>query len=78
MRQIYVTFFDDHVGGELMSWWGQDNCMWSNDYPHPNSTWPNSRDVIARDLSHLPADVRKKLLCDNVVRLYNLKVPAAV
>jgi predicted TIM-barrel fold metal-dependent hydrolase len=77
-RQIYVTFFDDHVGGQNLSWWGQDNAMWSNDYPHPNSTWPHSREVIARDLGHLPADVRKKLVCDNVARLFNLKVPAPV
>jgi predicted TIM-barrel fold metal-dependent hydrolase len=77
-RQVYVTFFDDHVGGQLLSWWGQDNAMWSNDYPHPNSTWPNSRDVIARDLKHLPEDTRQKLLNGNVARLFNLKVPAPV
>ncbi len=77
-RQIYVTFFDDAVGGHSFDWWGVDNCMWSNDYPHPNSTWPNSRNVIARDLGHLSADVRKKLVCDNVARLFNLKVPAPV
>jgi len=77
-RQIFVTFFDDHVGGQNLTWWGQDNAMWSNDYPHPNSTWPNSREVIARDLSHLPHDVRKKLLSDNVARLFNLRVPVPV
>lgn len=77
-RQIFVTFFDDHVGGENLSWWGQDNAMWSNDYPHPNSTWPHSREVIARDLGHLPPDVRKKLVCDNVARLFDLKVPAPI
>jgi uncharacterized protein len=78
MRQAYVTFFDDASGGHNFNWWGVDNCMWSNDYPHPNSTWPNSRQVIERDLGHLPADVRRKLVCDNVARLYNLKVPAPV
>jgi predicted TIM-barrel fold metal-dependent hydrolase len=77
-RQIYVTFFDDSVGGHLFDWWGVDNCMWSNDYPHPNSTWPHSRDVIARDLGHLSVDVRRKLVCDNVARLFKLKVPAGV
>lgn len=76
-RQIYATFFNDLVGGKLFSWWGVDNCMWSNDYPHQNSTWPNSRDVIARDMGHLPASARTKLLNANVTKLYNLKVPAA-
>jgi predicted TIM-barrel fold metal-dependent hydrolase len=74
-RQFYSTFFDDAVGGHNFSWWGLDNCMWSNDYPHPNSTWPHSRDVIARDLGHLKPQDREKLVCTNVTRLYGLKVP---
>lgn len=77
-RQIYATFFNDHVGGKLFSWWGVDNCMWSNDYPHQNSTWPNSRDVIARDMADLPAASRDKLLNTNVRKLYNLKAPASL
>jgi predicted TIM-barrel fold metal-dependent hydrolase len=76
-RQVYATFFNDQVGGRLFSWWGADNCMWSNDYPHQNSTWPNSRDVIARDMGHLTAADRAKLLNSNVTKLYNLKVPAS-
>jgi predicted TIM-barrel fold metal-dependent hydrolase len=73
---IYATFFNDTVGGRNLEWWGEDNCMWSNDFPHPNSTWPNSRQVIQRDLGHLPIEKRAKLLCTNVVKLYGLKVPA--
>jgi predicted TIM-barrel fold metal-dependent hydrolase len=75
-RQVYATFFDDSVGGHSFQWWGVDNCMWSNDYPHPNSTWPNSREVIARDLGHLPEEDRRKLVCGNVAQLYGLKVSA--
>src|SRR5205823_6191452 len=54
-RQVYATFFNDAVGGHNFAYWGTDNCMWSSDYPHPNSTWPNSRQVIERDLGQLPA-----------------------
>jgi predicted TIM-barrel fold metal-dependent hydrolase len=77
-EQIYATFFNDAVGGKLFSWWGVDNCMWSNDYPHQNSTWPNSRVVIDRDMAHLPAADREKLLSTNVRKLYKLKAPASV
>ena len=52
--------------------WGPDTWMWSNDYPHPNSTWPNSRDVIRRDLGHLPEAIRAKVIRETVARLYNL------
>ena len=77
-EQIYATFFNDHVGGKMFSWFGVDNCMWSNDYPHQNSTWPHSRDVIARDMADLPAASRDKLLNSNVRKLYKLNAPASL
>jgi predicted TIM-barrel fold metal-dependent hydrolase len=77
-RQVYATFFNDAVGGHNFEWWGHDNCMWSNDYPHPNSTWPNSRRVIERDLGHLSEETRAKLVRENVARLYDIKIPAPV
>ncbi|MCH7570891.1 MAG: amidohydrolase [Deltaproteobacteria bacterium] len=77
-RQIYPTFFNDSVGGHNLEWWGIDNCMWSNDYPHPNSTWPNSRKIIERDLGHLPAEKLTKLLCTNVGKLYQLETAKPV
>lgn len=77
-RQVYATFFNDAVGGRNLEWWGEDNCMWSNDFPHPNSTWPNSRNVIQRDLGHLPPEKRRKLLSTNVVRLYNMEFGEAI
>ncbi len=74
-RQMYATFFNDAVGGHLLSWWGQDNCMWSNDFPHSNSTWPDSRAVISRDLGHLPPDVLAKVVHGNCANLYKLPMP---
>ncbi len=74
-NQIYATFFRDTVAGHNFEWWGQDNCMWSNDYPHGNSTWPKSREYIERDLGHLPVEIRKKLLCTNVAKLYDMEIP---
>ncbi len=74
-RQVYATFFFDQVGGRNLAWWGVDSCMWSNDFPHPNTTWPNSRQVIARDLGHLSKDHLVQLIRGNVTRLYGLDVP---
>ena len=74
-RQMYATFFNDAVGGHLLSWWGQDNCMWSNDFPHSNSTCPVSRDVIARDLSDLSPEALAKVVHRNCAELYSLPCP---
>ena len=77
-EQVYATFFNDAVGGHILSWWGEDNCMWSNDFPHGNSTWPQSREVVARDLGQLPAKIRAKLVRENLARLYKVPVPEPV
>jgi predicted TIM-barrel fold metal-dependent hydrolase len=74
--QLFATFFNDAVGTRYLSSWGADACMWSNDYPHANSTWPRSREVIAEHLGHLPSDVRTNVLSANVARLYDLQLPA--
>ena len=71
---MYCTFMDDYVGTRALEYWGQRNCMWSSDYPHGNMTWPKSRHFIARQIGDLPLDVQKRLVCDNVVELYGLKI----
>lgn len=73
-RQFFASFFNDPPARWVLGEWGALNCMWSNDYPHPNSTWPNSRQVIERDLGHLPADARARLVRGNVAELYHLAV----
>jgi len=77
-RQIFATFFRDTAGGHNLEWWGSDNCMWSNDYPHGNSTWPESRKYIERNLGHLPEEIRVKLLCANVAKLYDIEIAQPV
>ncbi|HXG53068.1 MAG TPA: amidohydrolase family protein [candidate division Zixibacteria bacterium] len=80
-NQVYSCFFNDAVCGHNLEWWGQDNVMWSNDFPHPNSTWPNSLRIIRRDLGHLPVETQTKVLATNVARLYDLdlsRIPAGI
>jgi predicted TIM-barrel fold metal-dependent hydrolase len=61
----------------MLAWWGEDNCMWSNDFPHGNSTWGHSGEIVARDMGALPAERRAKLLRENVAQLYGIKIPRA-
>ena len=73
-RQVFSCFFNDAVCGHNLERWGQDNVMWSNDYPHWNSTWPNSLKVIRRDLGHLPLETQRKVLAANACRLYGVNM----
>ena len=77
-RQVYTTFIDDLPGGYSIPVWGENNCMWSNDYPHGASTWPNSDEIIRRDLGHLDPDTFRKVVRGNVTKLYNLPAVARI
>jgi predicted TIM-barrel fold metal-dependent hydrolase len=77
-RQIKVTFFNDAIGPMTAPYVGTDLLMWSSDYPHQNSTWPHSREVIARDLGGFSQEDREKMLWRNVVELHKLRIPEPV
>jgi predicted TIM-barrel fold metal-dependent hydrolase len=71
-ENVYVTFQDDHVAfrtADLMNW---RRLLWANDFPHSDSTWPWSRDVIAQQTTTLTAEQRRAILCDNVAALYGI------
>ena len=46
--------------------------MWANDFPHSDSTWPWSQDVLKEQTGHLTPELRKRILHDNVAELYKL------
>ena len=69
-ENLYATFFRDVLSANVFQSWGADTFMWSNDFPHNNSTWPNSRDFIARQLAGLSDDILWKVLRTNAERLY--------
>jgi hypothetical protein len=48
------------------------------DYPHGDSTWPHTQDVIQQAWGHLPADVRRKMCCENAAALYRHPLPPVV
>lgn len=68
---VFLTFMDDMAGIRTYDLIGVDNVMWSNDYPHGDSTFPHSREAIARQFDKMPEAHRSKILRDNVLRLFN-------
>jgi predicted TIM-barrel fold metal-dependent hydrolase len=47
--------------------------MWASDFPHTDSTWPNSRKVIERDFAGVPDEVTRKIVYENAAKLYRLE-----
>lgn len=73
-RQVWLTFLDDTIGDEAAEISGADNFMWGNDFPHGDSTWPHSLDVIEKNLSGESEEVCAKVLRENAARLYRIEL----
>jgi predicted TIM-barrel fold metal-dependent hydrolase len=71
-RNVWVTFQDDMIGPMTWRYFGADNYMWASDFPHADSTWPNSLKVIEKDFLGIPDDVTRKMTCDNAAKLYRM------
>jgi predicted TIM-barrel fold metal-dependent hydrolase len=73
-ENIYTTFQDDWVAfrvADLMNW---HRLMWANDFPHSDSTWPWSQEMLAEHTRHLTAEQKQAILCGNVAELYGIEL----
>ena len=48
--------------------------MWANDFPHSDSTWPWSQDMLDQHTTSLSAQQKQAILCGNVADLYGIDV----
>jgi hypothetical protein len=71
-RQVHATFQDDRIGVLTREYAGVDNLMWAFDFPHSDSTWPRSQEVIARDFDGVPENEVQKIVADNCAKLYGI------
>ena len=71
-RNMTLTFMDDEVGLTLRHMVGIENIMWSTDFPHPATTWPNSRAVVDRQFAEIPDEERQMICSGNAARIYGL------
>jgi predicted TIM-barrel fold metal-dependent hydrolase len=71
-RNMAATFETDHVGMRLLDLIGYENLMFATDYPHPDSTWPDSQQVLQSHLASLDRDKVELIASGNVSRIYKL------
>ena len=71
-ENIYVTFQDDEVAFKLMDMANPKRMMWANDFPHLDSTWPHSQQLLREQTTELTQQQRDDLLHNNVAQLYRL------
>jgi predicted TIM-barrel fold metal-dependent hydrolase len=57
---------------------GIDTLMVESDYPHLDSTWPHTQDVVADSIADFAEDEIRKITWENASRLFRHPVPAEV
>ena len=70
-RQCFASIeAEEAMGKHFVDWLGDDNLVFSTDYPHEDSRFPES----VRTFLELPLaeESKRKILWDNCVRLYDL------
>jgi predicted TIM-barrel fold metal-dependent hydrolase len=55
---------------------GVDALMWGTDYPHPEGSWPHTRERLEKDFQQVSIEDTRLLLGLNAVRCYDLDLPA--
>jgi predicted TIM-barrel fold metal-dependent hydrolase len=54
---------------------GVDRVMWSSDFPHTETDWPNSRRTIEISFKNVPEHEKHRMLSQNAVEFFHLDAP---
>jgi predicted TIM-barrel fold metal-dependent hydrolase len=73
-RQLYATFIDDPFGIAHRHDIGVENLLWSSDFPHSATFWPQSREKIAKDFQGVDDADKEKILAGNAAQLYQFDI----
>jgi uncharacterized protein len=72
-RQVIATFEEEELAAQFIPHLGSDSCMWASDYPHTDSTFPESQRAIEETLGMLPDEDRLKITALNCASLYGFE-----
>ena len=77
MREnIYTTFQDDWVAFQTANLMNHERLLWANDFPHSDSTWPWSQEMLEEHSQDLTEEQKRRILCDNTAELYQIDLAA--
>ena len=73
-EHIYTTFQDDWIAFKMVEHVNHQRLLWANDFPHSDSTWPWSQEMLDEHAAGLTDKQAKDILCDNTAELYEIDV----
>lgn len=71
LDHVYTCFIADETGIELRHRAGLDNITWECDYPHGDSFWPRSPEVLWDSLKNVPKAEIDKITHLNAMRAFH-------
>ncbi|MDQ1694935.1 MAG: hypothetical protein QOJ03_288 [Frankiaceae bacterium] len=72
-RNCFITPSSIHLCEvEMRHEIGVDKMLFGTDYPHPEGTWPHTREWIRHAFNGVPEDELRAILGENAIRCYNL------
>ncbi len=71
-RNVFLGFQEDELGIRLRELIGVDSLQWGSDYPHMESTFPRSQQVLEEILADCTEEEKAKIAGGNAARVYRL------
>jgi predicted TIM-barrel fold metal-dependent hydrolase len=71
-KHVYGCFFDDPHGLTCLDEIGEDNVTYESDYPHSDSTWPNTAKIAEQQMAHLSDETVYKLVRANAITMLHI------
>ena len=71
-RQIYACFFRDDFGLKNLEDIGVDNVVFETDYPHSDSTWPDTERFVREMTADLDDETLYKIIRGNAIKMLSL------
>ena len=71
-RNVFLGFQEDSLGIQLRNIIGVDKIMWGSDYPHVESTFPRSRQILEEILVDCTDEEKAQIAGGNAARIYDL------
>jgi predicted TIM-barrel fold metal-dependent hydrolase len=70
--RVFGCFFDDMTGVDLRHRIGLEQLVFETDYPHQDSTWPNTDRTVAEIARRVPPDELEMLVRTNAIKMLDL------
>jgi predicted TIM-barrel fold metal-dependent hydrolase len=71
-EHVFGCFFDDAHGLRSLEEIGVDTVTFETDYPHSDSTWPNTKEIAERLMKDLDDEQIYKIVRGNAIRMLSL------